>query len=178
MEEYEGIENHTHVACDASDPTATPAHAGQELELWSPADDILYQKAVESEGNQVENARVLRASSGNATKRLKSCVLTRAEKSAETAMRQFAAQERQAEKEKMQDKVMEEMTCQLYSIRQMYEEEIEAQRRGFKIELEKVGGKSEQLEFRSKTLENEVRALRSSGQLVARSPSTLAKELG
>ena len=76
MEEYEGIENHAHVACDAFDPTATPTHAGQKLELWSFANDILYQKGVESEGNQVENARVLRASSGNATKWPKSRVIT------------------------------------------------------------------------------------------------------
>lgn len=87
-------------------------------------------------------------------------------------MRQFAAQERQAEKEKMREwknKVMEDMTRELHSIRQTYEEEMEAQRQGFQIELEKVGGKLEQLEFRSKTLENKVRALRSSGQLTARS---------
>ena len=96
-------------------------------------------------------------------------------------MRQFAAQERQAEKEKMQewkDKIMEEMTRQLYSIRQTQEKEIEAQKRYFKIELEEVGGKLEQLELRSKTLENEVRALRLSGQLVAQSSSTMVKELG
>ena len=174
MEEYEGIENYTRDACDATDATTnTSTHGGQELELWSPADDISYQKGVESEGNQLENAGVLRAGSGNATNRLKSRVLTRAEKSAGAAMRQFAAQERQAEKEKMREwknKVMEEMTRELHGIRQTYEEEMEAQRQGFQIELEKVGGKLEQLEFRSKTLENEVRALRWSGQLAARSP--------
>lgn len=174
MEEYERIENYTRDACDTPDPIATPTtHGGQGLELWSPADDISYQKGVESEGNQLENAGVLKVSSGNATKRLKLRVLTRAEKSAEAAMRQFAAQERQAEKEKMREwknKVMEEeMTRELHSIRQTYEEEMEAQRQGFQIELEKVGGKLEQLEFRSKTLENKVRALKSSGQLTARS---------
>lgn len=74
MEEYERIENYTRDACDTPDPIATPTtHVGQELELWSPADDISYQKGVESEGNQLENAGVLKASSGNATKRL-SCV--------------------------------------------------------------------------------------------------------
>ena len=117
MEEYEGIENDARDACDAPNPTArTSTHGGQELELWSPAEEISHQKEVESEGNQLDNAGVLRASSGNATKRLKSRVLTRAEKSAEAAMRQFAAQERQAEKEKMRewkDKVMQEMMREL-----------------------------------------------------------------
>lgn len=104
MEEYEGIENDAPDACDtpyapnATATTATPG--GQELELWSPAGEITYQIGVESEGNQLDNAGVLRATSGNATKRLKSQVLIKAEKSAEAAMRQFAAQEHQAEKEK------------------------------------------------------------------------------
>lgn len=84
-------------------------------------------------------------------------------------MRQFAAQERQAEKEKMtewKDKVMLEMTHELNILRRTHEEVMEAQRQSFQIELERVGGKLEQLEVRSRTLENEVRVLRSSGQLV------------
>ena len=182
MEEYEGIENRVPDACDA--PRASNAKArtstpgGQELELWSPAGEITHQKEVESEGNQLENAGVLRATIGNATKRLKSRVLTREEKSTEAAMRQFAAQERQIEKENMRgwkDKVMQEITRELHLIRQAHEEEMEAQRQGFQIELERVGGKVEQLELRAKTLENEVRALRSSGQQAARNPPPLAK---
>ena len=147
MEEYEGIENRVPDACDApraSNATArTPTPGGQELELWSPAGEITHQKEVESEGNQLENARVLRATTSNATKQLKSRVLTRAETSAEEAMRQFAAQERQIEKEKMRkwkDKVMQEITRELHIIRQAHEEEIEAQRQN---ELERVGGKVE-----------------------------------
>ena len=115
---------------------------------------------------------VLRASSGNATKRLKSRVLTTAEKSAEAAIRQFAAQERQAEKVKLKewkDKAMQELIREPYIIRQIHEEviegqrqgfeiELEGQRQGFQIELERVGGKLEQLESRSKLLENEVKA--------------------
>ena len=97
--------------------------------------------------------------------------MTRAEKSAEAAMRQFAAQERQAEKEKMKEwkeKVMQEMTRELHIIRQTHEEEIKAQSQGFQIELERVGGKLEQLQLRSKVLENEVKALRLPGQLATR----------
>ncbi len=101
----------------------------------------------------------------------------RAEKSAEAAMRQFAARERQAEKEKMRglkDKVMQEIARELHIIRQTHEE-MEAQRQSFQFELERICGKLEQLEFRSKTLENEVRALRSSGQLAARNPPPIAQ---
>lgn len=103
MEEYEGIEDYTHDTCNAPDPTATSTHGGQELELQSPADNILYQKGVESEGKQLKNAGVLRASSGNTTKWLKLHVLTRAKKSANAAMKQFAAQKYQAEKKKIQE---------------------------------------------------------------------------
>ncbi len=104
MEVYEGIENDAHDACDALNaPNATaktPTPEGQQLELWSPAGEITNQIDVESEENQLDNAGILKATSGN-ERRLKSRVLTMAEKSAESAMRQLAAQERQVEKEKM-----------------------------------------------------------------------------
>ena len=96
-------------------------------------------------------------------------------KSAEAAMRQFATQERQAEKGKMRewkDQVMQEMARELHIIRQTHEEAMEAQRQGFQIELERVGGKLEQLELR---LENEVKALRFPGQHTSRkTPSAKA----
>lgn len=44
-------------------------------------------------------------------------------------MRQFAAQERQAEKKKMKeqkDKFMQEMICELHSIQQIHEKEMDA----------------------------------------------------
>ncbi len=67
---------------------------------------------------------------------------------------------------------MQELTRELHIIRQAHKEEMEAQRQGFQIQLEQVGGKVEQLELR---LENEVRALRSSGQQAAQNPPPLAK---
>ena len=95
MEEYEGIKNDASDARDARNSTArTSTTGGQKLELWGLAGEIMYQKDVESEENQLDNAGVFRVSSGNLTKRLKSRLLTRAEKSAEAAMRQFAVQER------------------------------------------------------------------------------------
>lgn len=94
MEEYEGIENDAPDAYDAPNaPNATATRAtprGQELDLWSPAGEIVHKIEVESEENQLDNMRVLRASSGNATKRLKSRALTSTKKSAEAIMRQIA----------------------------------------------------------------------------------------
>lgn len=58
---------------------------------------------MEFEGNRLGSAGILKARSGNATKRLKSRVTTRAGKSAETAIKQLATQELHAEKGKMQE---------------------------------------------------------------------------
>lgn len=99
MEGYKGIENDE---CDAPNvpgataTTATPG--GQELELWGPAGEITHQIRVESEGNQL--AGVLRAISGNVTKRLKSRVITRAGKSAVAAMRASSREGKDARVEK------------------------------------------------------------------------------
>lgn len=50
--------------------------------------------------------------------------------------------------------------------RQDFQIELEQIEQGCQIELEQVGTKVEQLELRSKALENKVKALRSPGQLV------------
>ena len=63
---------------------------------------------------------------------------------------------------------MQEITHELHIIWQAYKKEIEAQKQGFKIELEQVSGKIEQLKLRSKMLENKVRTFRSSKQQTAR----------
>lgn len=47
------------------------------------------------------NTGVLRVSTRNVTKQFKLCILIRAKEFAEAEMRQFAAQKRQAKKEKM-----------------------------------------------------------------------------
>ena len=147
MEEYEDMEND---ATDASATTTTPG--GQEHEALSQAGQMVQWVGVESERNEVGNAGVLRATPGNATKRLKSRVTTRAGKSAQAVIKQFATQELQAEKGKMQEwkeNVMQEVARELHVIRQMHEEAMEAQRQSFQIELEHVGGKLEQLESKS-----------------------------
>ena len=92
--------------------------------------------------------------------------------------------QRQAEKEKMKDwksKFMQEIARELHIMWQTHGEEMEAQRQGFQIELERVeqgfenkleqvDGKLEKMKLRSKLLENEVRAVRSPGQLATRNP--------
>lgn len=70
MEEYKGIENCAPDIYDArSTPNAiakTPTREGQQLELWSPVEEITNQMRVKLEENQLDNAGVFRATSGNA----------------------------------------------------------------------------------------------------------------
>lgn len=105
MEKYEKIKHRAHNTCDARNASnATvriPTHQGQELELWNLAREITYQEAVKLEENQLKNVGILKASTGNTSKWLKSCVFTQVEKSIETIIKQFTAQKRQVEKEKM-----------------------------------------------------------------------------
>ena len=83
-------------ATDASATATTPG--GQEHEASSQTEHMVQWVGVESEKNEGGNVGVLRATSGNATKRLKSRVTTRAGKSAQTVIKQGL----QAEKGKMQ----------------------------------------------------------------------------
>ena len=75
---------------------------------------------------------------------------------------------------------MQEMTCKLRIVRQAYKEEIEAEQHSFQVKLEQVE-QSFQIELgrvdkKMEQLQNEVKALRSSGQFRSRSPS-LAKAM-
>lgn len=90
MEEYEGIKNRAPDIYNTSHMSnvtvKTSTSEGQQPELWSPAKEITNQTGLELEEDQLDNARILRTTSGNA-KRLKSRVLTKVEKSAKIAMR-------------------------------------------------------------------------------------------
>lgn len=72
IEEYKEIGNgmpDMYNAPDASNTTMKTSTLGrQQLELWSPVGKSMHQKKVKSEGNQMENTRVLRVTTGNATK--------------------------------------------------------------------------------------------------------------
>ena len=70
MEEYEEMENNAFDAFDASATTTTPE--GHQHETLSQTRQIMHEGGVELEGNQLGNVGTLRATSGNATKRLKS----------------------------------------------------------------------------------------------------------
>lgn len=58
-------------------------------------------------------------------------------------------------------KVWQEIMCELHIIRQLYKKIIEGQRQSFQIELERIRGKVEKLESRSKLLKNELKVLKS-----------------
>ena len=134
MEEYEDIENDAFDACDATAATA----GEQEHEALHQNRQVARQLELEAERNQSVNLGVLKATSGNAAKRLKvrqeTRATTRAGKSAEAAIKQIAAQELQVEKGRMQEwkqVVMQEVARELQAIRQANEEAIEAQRHSF-----------------------------------------------
>ena len=171
MEEYEDIENNAPDAFDAFDaPATTTTPGGDQHETLSQTGQIMHEGGVESEGNQLGNVGALRATSGNATKRLKSRVTTRAGKSAEAAIKKFATQELQVEKDKMQGwkkNVMQEVGRELQVIKQRQEEAMKAQRQSFQMELERVRGKQELWESKSKMLEDEIRLLKTPGQHTA-----------
>lgn len=92
MEIYKKIKNNAYDVCKMPNApnviAKIPTFKGQQLELQSLAREITNQTEVELQENQLENAGILRATSSN-TSRLKSQILTRAEKSAELAMGQF-----------------------------------------------------------------------------------------
>ena len=114
MEEYEEMEN------DASDATATTTTpVGHEQGISSRTGQIRHEIEAEPEKSRLGNAGIIRATSGNATRRLKSRVTTRAGKSAEAVIK-FASQELEGEKEKMQEwkeNVMQEVGRELQVIR-------------------------------------------------------------
>ena len=113
---------------------------------------------------RVGNLGVLKATSDNATKRSSPRLTTMAGKSVEAVIKQFATQELQGEKRKMKEWkeiVMQEVACELSGIKQMHEGAMEALRQSFQLELERMGGKVEQLE-------SEVKALKFPGQQLAR----------
>lgn len=161
----EDMENDASDVCDA---TASNAERQEHEALHR---EISRQLGVEVERNQSVNLGVLKATSGNATKRLKmrqeTLGTTRASKSAEAAIKQIAAQELQAEKGRMQEwkqVVMQEVARELQGIRQAHEEAIEAQRHSFQMKLERVREKLQQVESRSTTLENEINSLKAQKQ--------------
>ena len=141
MEEYEDIENDAFDACDATAATA----GEQEHEALHQNRQVARQLELEAERNQSVNLGVLKATSGNAAKRLKvrqeTRATTKAEKSAEAAIKQIAAQELQIKKGRMQEwkqVVMQEVARELQAIKQAHKEAIEVQRQSFQMELEKV----------------------------------------
>ena len=148
-----------------------------EGEHETPQQTLQHQFEVEARRNQSENLEVLKATSGNAAKRLKNRqetrVATRASKNAEAAIKQIATQELQVEKKKIQEwkKNAMQVAQELHAIKLAQDEVMEAERQSFQIELERVREKLEQVETKSKSLEDEIRALKAKDKTLERHPS-------
>ena len=148
-------------ACDAPDATATTRE-----EDVSQLGQGACQVGVGAGKNQLVSPGVLKATSGNVAKRIRTRQETRTtarlgKTAAETAIRQIATQERQVEKEKMKawkQMVMQEVAQELQTIRQTHEEAMETQRQNFQMELEGVNERLLQVEARARTFENERKA--------------------
>ena len=160
MEGYNDVEND---AFDAYNDATTGAAGGQEYE--EPRHNLQMvchvEEEEEADRNQLVDMGVFKPTSGNATKRLRmrqeTRETTRAGKTAEATLKQIATREFQAEKGKMQiwkQLIMEEVAHELQAIKRAHEESVEAQRECFRIEMEEVKGKLEQMEsFRTEVEE-------------------------
>lgn len=152
MEEYEEMENGAPNALDAPDVFAatTTTPQGEDYEELSQSRQMVPWMGAESEINGMGIRGILKATSGNATKKLKTRAITRAGKSAQSIiMKQIATEERQAEKGMMKEwkgKNMEEVACELQVIREMHQGAMEAQRQSFQLKLENMGEKVQQFE--------------------------------
>ena len=152
MEGYNDVEND---AFDAYNNATTGTAGGQEHE--EPCHNLEMVCHVEEEKktdkNQLVNMRVFKPISGNATKRLKmrqeTRETTRAGKTAEATLKQIVTREFQAIKGKMQilkELIMKEVAHKLQAMNKIYEESVEAQKECFRIEMENVKEKLEQME--------------------------------
>ena len=156
MKEYEEMGNGAHDAFDAPNASATTTPRGEKHEGSSQSGQMVPWTGAESETNGVGSLGILRATSGNATKKLKTRAITRAGKSAQAIiLKQIATEECQAEKGQMKEwkeNITQEVALELQAMRQMHEETVEAQRQSFQVELKHMGGKEQQLELEVKAL--------------------------
>ena len=171
LEQRIGIEKWYDGGVRRSEERRVRHRGGQEHQAQHQAMQIARQLGAESERSQSGNVGVLRATSGNAAKRLKNRqetrVTTRAGKIAEAAIKQIASQELQVEEvriEEWKQNVMQDVVRELQAMKQTQEEAMEVQRRGFQMELEKVRGELQRVESRSMMLENEMKSLKTQKQ--------------
>ena len=97
IEEYEKIGNGAYDTFDASNALATTTPREEEYEKLSQSEQIVPWTGVESKTNKMGSLDILRATSGNATKKLKTRAITKAGKYAQAIiLKQIATEERQA----------------------------------------------------------------------------------
>lgn len=157
MEVYEYVEGNAFNVCDASD--ALDATTAMVEDLNQPAQI----EGIEVEGNQLVSLKALKATSGNAEKRLRTRQeirsTTNSGKKTGAATRPRATQERLVEKERMKawkQVIMQEVEQEMQAIRKGYEEALETQRHEFQTELKRVNGRLDQIEARSTTSVNDI----------------------
>ena len=168
MEDYEAMASDAHDAYNAFDATAIETQGSNENEA-------LHQGIeVELEEDNVLNVGVLKATSGNVSKRLgtrqETRMATRASKNGATAIQQMATQERHVEKLRMQEwkrKVMTEVAHELQVMKSAQTEVMEAQQQSFEKELGRLREKLELCEAKANILTDEIHALKSKGARLA-----------
>lgn len=128
----------------------------------------------EVDRNQLVDMGVFKLTSGNATKRLRmkqeTRGTTRADRTAEAILKQIATQEFQAKKGKMQiwkQVIMQKVAHELQTIRKTHKKSLEAQRECFRMEMEGVTEKLEQIEGKSARLEIEIGFLKVKEQILS-----------
>ena len=174
---YNEVEND---AFDAYDDATAETANGQEHE--GPRHNLQMVRHVEEEEDadrsQLIDMGVFKPTSGNATKRLRmrqeTRGTTRAGKTAEATLKQIATQEFQAEKGKMEiwkQMIMKEVGHELQAVRQIHEDEMEAQRHGFNMEIEMLKERLRKEETQSALFANEIKALKTQKQAPAQQPS-------
>ena len=143
MEEYEEIGNGTHDAFDVPNVSATTTPREKKHEESSQSRQMVPWIGAESETNGVGSLDILRAMSGNVTKKLKTRAITKAGKSAQAIiLKKIASKECQAEKGQMKEwkeNIMQEVALELQAMRQMHEKTMEA--KSFQVELKHIGSK-------------------------------------
>lgn len=151
-------------AFDAPDaPDATTTGGRHENECTSHNRQMIRQPEVVLEGKLGGYPGVLKATSGNGVKRLKTRATTRAGKTAEAAVKQLATKELQIEKARIEgwkQMVMTEVALEVQGIKRAHEEAMRIQRQSFQFELERVKERLEMVESRSVALEEEIRSLK------------------
>ena len=157
MEEYEDVGSNALIAYDATNATAT-AIKGQEEEVESQNMMITRQLEREMEKNQLGNSGVLKATSGNATKRRTKGAETRhgaKERSTSLTTLKMIAKQGADEKSQLENwktNLLNKLTSEIAEIHKAHNIAMEAQR-------EELENQREQFQFEIQVLRERIREI-------------------